>query len=171
MQWGAVAASFWGLPRTTQDADVLVSVPAVASQRFADCLAEEAFAVVDAAGDGMPTATALRRQSEAEGLMRLVCRGVPVEMFVPLVPLQHEILRRATRKAFHGRTIRVTTAEDLILLKMAFHRQKDIQDVRGILAVQKDRLDLVHLRDWAARTLDDAASAELDRLIDAAGMA
>lgn len=84
---GAVAANFWGLPRTTQDADLLVSVPAVTSQRS------------------------------------------------------------------------------------AFHRHKDIQDVRGILAVQNDRLDLVHLRVWAGRTLDDAASAELDRLIDAAGMA
>jgi hypothetical protein len=61
--------------------------------------------------------------------------------------------------------------EDLILLKMAFHRQKDLQDVRGILGVQKDRLDLAHLRSWSARTLDDQTADELDRLITASGMA
>jgi predicted nucleotidyltransferase len=168
---GAVAASFWGVPRTTQDADLLVSVPALVSQHFADALAEEGFSVVDTSGGGMPTVTGLRRQSDAEGLMRLARRNVPVEMFVPVVPLQHEILRRATDEPFHGRTIKVTSAEDLILLKMAFHRQKDIQDVRGILGVQKGRLDLGHLRSWSARTLDDQTAAELDRLIAAAGMA
>ena len=168
---GAVAASFWGVPRTTQDADLLVSVPALVSQRFADALAEEGFSVVVPSGGVMPTVTGLRRQSDAEGLMRLACRNVPVEIFVPVVPLQHEILRRATDEPFHGRTIKVTSAEDLILLKMAFHRQKDIQDVRGILGVQKGRLDLGHLRSWSARTLDDQTAAELDRLIAAAGMA
>ena len=35
---GAVATSFWGVPRTTQDADCLVAVPAVAYQRLADAL-------------------------------------------------------------------------------------------------------------------------------------
>jgi hypothetical protein len=30
---GAVATSFWGVPRTTQDADCLVAVPAVAASR------------------------------------------------------------------------------------------------------------------------------------------
>jgi len=41
-----------------------------------------------------------------------------------------------------NRDVKVTTAEDLILLKMAFHREKDIGDVRGILRVQQTRLDL-----------------------------
>jgi hypothetical protein len=35
---GAVAVSFWGVPRTTQDADCLVAVPAVAYQRLANAL-------------------------------------------------------------------------------------------------------------------------------------
>lgn len=167
---GAVAASFWGVPRTTQDADLLVSVPALASQRFVDGLVEEGFSVIEDGGESKPTVAGLRRQSAADGLMRLVCRDVPVELFVPVVPLQHEILRRATRERFHERTINVTTAEDLILIKMAFHRQKDIQDVLGILAVQKDRLDLAHLRAWGAQTLEDSAAAELERLVAAAGI-
>jgi hypothetical protein len=42
---GAVATSFWGVPRTTQDADCLVAVPAVAYQRLADALDARGFAI------------------------------------------------------------------------------------------------------------------------------
>ena len=40
---GAVASSFWGVPRTTQDADCLVAVPAIAYQRLADALNASGF--------------------------------------------------------------------------------------------------------------------------------
>jgi len=75
-----------------------------------------------------------------------------------------------------NRDVKVTTAEDLILLKMAFHREKDIGDVRGILRVQQTRLDLRYLRRWAQEMLVDAVQRELDTLIaeyggsDEAGM-
>ena len=58
------------------------------------------------------------------------------------------------------------TAEDLILLKMAFHREKDLHDIRGILAIQKGKLDLTYLRDWAGKMLPDDQQAELQRWVD-----
>jgi hypothetical protein len=48
-----------------------------------------------------------------------------------------------------GHAIRATTAEDLVLLKMALHRQNDPLDIRGILHVQKGRLDIPYLRQWS----------------------
>jgi hypothetical protein len=42
---GAGATSFWGVPRTTQDADCLVAVPAVAYQRLADALNAAGFVI------------------------------------------------------------------------------------------------------------------------------
>jgi hypothetical protein len=59
----------------------------------------------------------------------------------------------------------VPLTEDLILLKMAFHREKDVGDVRGILRVQQTRLDLDYLRRWALEMLEDAVQRELDMLI------
>jgi hypothetical protein len=53
------------------------------------------------------------------------------------------------------------SAEDLILLKMAFHRDKDLRDMRSILATQGERLDTAYLHLWAARMLDDRSSEEL----------
>lgn len=66
---------------------------------------------------------------------------------------------------FAGRTIRVTTASDLILLKMAFHRQKDLMAVKGILHVQRGRLDVDYVRQSAARMLEASVAAEFEVLL------
>jgi hypothetical protein len=60
----------------------------------------------------------------------------------------------------------ITTAEDLIVLKMVFHREKDLRDVRGILWVQKGKLDLAYMRQWASRMLEDEVLAELEGWIE-----
>ena len=162
---GAVAVSFWGVPRTTQDADCLVAVPAVAYQRLADALNTQGF-VIDGSPAAQPvTVEALLQQVRDDQYMTLVCRATSVELFVPIVPLQHSILKRAVGRSFHGHTIRVTTPEDLILLKMAFHRHKDLQDIKGILHIQKGHLDLSYLWHWSARMLEASAAHELDELI------
>jgi hypothetical protein len=59
----------------------------------------------------------------------------------------------------------VTTAEDLVLLKMAFHRQKDLLDIKGILHVQKGQLDIPYLLHWSSQMLEEAAARELEELI------
>lgn len=81
------------------------------------------------------------------------------------MPLQHSILKRAVEQPFHGHAVRVTTAEDLILLKMAFHRQKDLLDIKGILHVQRGRLDIPYLRHWSGQMLEEPAARELEELI------
>lgn len=162
---GAVAASFWGVPRTTQDADCLVAVPAVGYQRLADALNATGF-VIDRPPDPQGvTVAALLQQVRDDKYMTLACRSTSVELFVPVVPLQHSILKRAVERPFHGHAIRVTTAEDLILLKMAFHRQKDLLDIKGILHIQKGRLDMPYLRHWSGQMLEEPAARELDELI------
>lgn len=162
---GAVAVSFWGVPRTTQDADCLVAVPAVAYQRLTDALNARGFRVEQTSGPQPVTVVALLEQVRRDKFMTLSCRATSVELFVPVVPLQQMILERAVVKMFHGRAIKVTTAEDLILLKMAFHRQKDLQDIKGLLHVQQGRLDLPYLRHWSTEMLEPPAIRELDELI------
>jgi hypothetical protein len=162
---GAVASSFWGVPRTTQDADCLVAVPAVAYQRLADALNANGFVVELPGGPRAVTVEALLNQVRDDKYMTLACRETRVELFIPVVPLQHAILERAVGRLFFGRDIRVTTAEDLILLKMAFHRQKDLQDIKGILHVQKGQLDIPYVRRWSGQMLEEPAVRELNDLI------
>lgn len=162
---GALATSFWGVPRTTQDADCLVAVPAVAYQQLCDALTSRDFEIEQASGPQPVTVVALLEQVRRDKYMTLSCRTTSVELFVPIVPLQHSILTRAVERLFHGRTIRVTTAEDLILLKMAFHRQKDIQDIKGILHIQQGHLDMRYVRRWSSEMLEPPAIHELENLI------
>ncbi|MFM8537067.1 MAG: hypothetical protein ACKOES_03200 [Planctomycetaceae bacterium] len=162
---GAVATSFWGVPRTTQDADCLVAVPAVTYQRLADALTTAGF-VLDHSPTPRPvTVEALLQQVRDDRYITLACRATSVELFIPIVPLQYSILNRAVERLFFGHAIRVTTAEDLILLKMAFHRQKDLLDIKGILHVQRGQLDIAYLRQWSGQILEAAAERELDDLI------
>lgn len=162
---GAVATSFWGVPRTTQDADCLVAVPSVAYQRLADALNANGFEIEQPTGPQPVTVVALLEQVRRDAFMTLSCRATSAELFVPVVPLQESALKRAVGRLFHGRTIRITTAEDLILLKMAFHRQKDLQDIKGILHIQKGHLDMTYLRKWSVEMLEPTAIQELDDLI------
>ncbi|MFM8985511.1 MAG: hypothetical protein ACKONH_05545 [Planctomycetia bacterium] len=111
---GAVATSFWGVPRTTQDADCLTAVPSIAFQRLSDALNAKGFEIEQPAGPQPVTVVALLEQVRHDKFMSLSCRATGVELFVPIVPLQESILTRAVGRTFHGRTIRITTAEDLL---------------------------------------------------------
>ena len=163
---GALANNFWGIVRTTQDVDCLVLIPAILYQRLADELTSIACVLRDESGNEQPiSVAAMRHQERDRKLIELWQGDARAELFVPFLPLQDEILRRAVRLPFQNRTIPVTTAEDLVLLKMVFHREKDLIDVRGILWVQRGKLDINYLRQWSGRMLKDDVAAELEQLI------
>lgn len=163
---GALATSFWGVPRTTQDIDVLVALPALKYQELADALDALGCKQRDDAGQWVaPTVGCMRRQAEERKLIECLCDATLIELFIPVVPLQDEILRRAVPKRFGSRQVPITSAEDLILLKLAFHRIKDLQDIRGILRVQHGSLDLNYLRQWSARSHTTSVQQELEELI------
>jgi hypothetical protein len=164
---GALANNYGGIVRATQDVDCLIALPAIKYQLFCDALSNLGCALrSEAAGDVAATVATLREQVLTRKLIEAYCDSIRIEMFVPAVPLQDEILRRAVSIHLGDREVRVTTAEYLVLLKLAFHRHKDLQDVRGILWVQRGNLDIEYLRKWSACTHQKEVQQELDRLID-----
>jgi predicted nucleotidyltransferase len=163
---GALANNYWGVVRATQDIDCLVSLPAIKYQQFADELNGIGCVQLDATGNSVPVdVPRLLEQVQKHKVIECFLQSVRIELFVPAVPLQDEILRRAVPVRLSEREIPVTTAEDLILLKLAFHRIKALQDIRGILWVQRGRLDLNYLRTWSKRTHAPGVQQELESLI------
>lgn len=163
---GALATSYWGIVRTTQDVDCLVAVPAVEFQRLADELHSIGCQQRDDAGILTDvTVGRMREQVDQWKLVECFRNSVQIELFAPVVPLQEEMLRRAVLKPWGEREVPITTAEDLILIKLSFHRSKDFQDIRGILWVQQGQLDLDYLRHWSAKTHDQATQMELEQLL------
>lgn len=122
--WWGGRHEFLGRAPHAQDADCLVAVPAVTYQRLADALTAAGF-VLDHSPTPRPvTVEALLQQVRDDRYITLACRATSVELFIPIVPLQYSILDRAVERVFFGHAIRVTTAEDLILLteRAAFSR-------------------------------------------------
>lgn len=111
------------------------------------------------------TVVQMLKQTRQRKLIECFLDSARVELFVPAVPLQEEVLRRAVPIQLGGREVPVTTAEDLILLKLVFHRPKDLQDIRGILWVQRGKLDLDYMRHWSARTHEANGQQEMDQLV------
>ena len=72
---GAVAASFWGVPRTTQDADCLVAVHAVTYPRLADALNAKGFVIDGSSTPQAVTVEALLQQARDDKYMTLACRA------------------------------------------------------------------------------------------------
>jgi predicted nucleotidyltransferase len=168
---GALANNYWGIVRATVDVDCLIALPKIKYQVFADEFNAIGCTLRDQNGSDVPvTVPRLLEQVERRKLIECYYQRsdepVRVELFLPAVPLQDEILRRAVPIRIRNRELRITTAEDLILLKLAFHRVKDLQDVRGILWVQRGRLDMDYLRHWSARTHESDVQQELEGLIE-----
>ena len=163
---GALAQNYWGVVRATQDVDVLALIPALEFQKVVDALTTAGFCARDDAGNQQRITVAAARESlRNAGLFAVWLGTVKVEIFTPMLPIQHRILERAVLMPWGDRTIPVTTAEDLIVLKMVFHRDKDMRDIRAMLAVRGKLLDQAYVLDQASSVLDASGLAELRRLM------
>jgi hypothetical protein len=160
---GAIAQNYWGTVRATQDVDVLVALPRIRFEELAAALRAEGYLMRDKAGKDVEVLVPSMVAQEGDRHLFVVYRDlVKVEVFLPFLPLQQSLLRRAVTLPLGDRQVPITTAEDLIVLKMAFHREKDLRDIRGILWAQRGSLDLAYVREWADRTLAADIVKELE---------
>lgn len=163
---GAVAMAFSGYPRGTRDVDVLILLPALRSQDLADSFNAAGFRMRDEHDNPIPT-DVVRMTTTARdmGHFRVWWHDTKVEVFTPRVPLQDAVLKRRVQVPLGNDTLWITTPEDLILLKMIFHRPKDIEDVRRLIAANREALDRAYIESWIPRTLPDDVGGELRRML------
>lgn len=169
---GAVAMNTMRYVRATKDVDVLALIPALRSQEFADAANKTGFTARDP--DGTPRAVEvprLLRETAELGQFRIWWKMAKVEVFVPKVPLQDAVLKRRRRVDLGDFSMWITTVEDLVLLKMIFHRDKDLVDVRRLLVANRDVLDIAYVKSWIPRTLEPGAGAELEDMLKRTGLA
>lgn len=167
---GAVGMGFAGVVRGTRDLDLLALLPAIRTQEFAGAVEEQGFTMRDQEGRPIPVEVPRMVASMRDsGQFRIWWRDTKVEVFVPKVPLQDSILKRRRRVDLGEFSLWITTPEDLILLKMIFHREKDLLDVKQLLAVNQDVLDWRYIEEWIEKTLDADAGAELRQMMKRLG--
>lgn len=143
---GSFASNYYGEPRSTHDADLVIQATAENAGRIETALGKD-FVV-----SGARAAVARREQFNAIH----VATSFKVD-FWPLRddPFDRNAFERRRRVALFGLQISLPTAEDLILQKLRWAKETEStqqrSDVEAILRGQEGRLDWEYLRSWADR--------------------
>lgn len=132
---GGLANAQWGVPRATVDVDVTVWVE---EERLEETVAGLCRRFRALPADPLTFVRTTR-------VLPVDAGGVRADLLFGLLPYEREAVGRAVAIPVAGRPVRFCTAEDLILHKIVSQREKDRQDVLGILAAQRGKLDTAYL--------------------------
>jgi hypothetical protein len=83
-----------------------------------------------------------------------------VDLAVGATGFERELIRRAPMESLGDVSIRVATAEDLLLMKILAGRPRDTEDARGIVSRGGDGLDWEHVLE-IGRQLGEAVGEDL----------
>src|SRR5262249_52966443 len=113
---GGLAVGLRSRPRATNAADFIVHIPALSFPGLLDELVGEGFEI-----DVME----MVRRWSVDRFMVFWCGLVRVDWMQPVLPLYANVLKSAELKPWLDATIRVATAEGLILTKLLSFRPQD----------------------------------------------
>lgn len=150
---GSVASSALGVPRSTLDVDLVCDLRLGQVEAFVAALARDYYADGDMAKDAI-------RSESSFNLVHLATM-LKVDVFVrKSTPWDIEAFARKIRRPLDvsadGPEFDLTTAEDIVLHKLVWHRlgggmsERQWRDVVGVIAVQAQALDRAYLVRWAA---------------------
>lgn len=165
---GAIALGFWAPPRGTKDADLNVFV---GEGRYGELLD-----VLEGAGCTPALDRTAWTAKDREKFLRRCREGevavvykdnMRVDVFVPSIDFYAEAERRVRTVPLRGQLVPVLSAETLSVFKLLFFRDKDLVDLRRLVAHQKAALD----HGWVRRHIvdmmgeDDERVAAWDRIV------
>lgn len=139
---GAFSRNYYAFPRSTQDADLVVSLDAGRLSELMTALG------ADFELDPQPsfeTNTGTLRET-----VQHRASGFKIELFrLSSDPHDQARFQRRGAVSFEGLPTFIPTAEDVILTKLRWARSKDLDDVRDVIAVQGDAaLDWDYIHRW-----------------------
>ncbi len=149
MLTGSFASSYHGTPRATQDIDIVIAPTIEQLRAFVGLLPDDQYHVDEEA------ALDARRQEGSFNLIDLAT-GWKIDLIIRKSrPFSRQEFDRRETIEFHGRTLFIATAEDVLLAKLEWARlggsQRQIDDAAGILRIRAGELDRDYLRKWVGR--------------------
>ena len=146
---GGLAVSSWGEVRSTLDVDVTIWTE---PERLDQTVSEIGKSLRVLAKDPVSFVRQTRVLPAASS------RDIRIDIVFASLPGEKHIILRAQPKKIGGKTIRVASVEDLVFMKLASERPKDVQDSRALLrrfrrTIDRDYLEprLKELADGLAR--------------------
>ncbi len=145
---GAIALAYYATPRATIDIDVNVFVPV--------SRADEVLELLEVLGAALPSDEE-RARLERDAQARVDWDRTPVDLFFSYDALHESCLERRRRMPFgEGDAIHVLAAEDLLVFKVLFDRDKDWRDIEELLYAMSSELDAGYARAWVERILGES---------------
>ena len=154
---GGVAVQRWGNPRFTVDVDLTLLTGYGSEEQFVDALL----------GGLAPRRPDARQFALLHRVLLARTRsGVDVDIALGALPFEARSIERASSWSLdNGRAILTCSAEDLLVHKVFAGRDRDWDDVRGVLARQHGRIDWPIVRQELPPLLElKEAPESMDRL-------
>jgi len=151
---GSIASSMHGIPRSTNDIDVVAILPPHAAGEFTRRLGDGYYA-----DESMIRTAFLRRQACNVIWLETMMK---VDLMPPRFDFDGDAMGRRMRTTLSDGSgvelpVAVATPEDVILAKLVWYRlggassQRQLSDIRGIVAAQGSHLDHRYLDAWTLR--------------------
>lgn len=143
---GALALGAYGRPRATHDVGLLILANSTMPCPYIEPLRAKEFAVASDWHDANPMA-----HDVVVRLAHPSAPDFPLDLIFAISDLHKNTVARRKPIDLHGMQMPVSSAEDLILLKLTAGRPRDFDDVMGIVGNAGAPLDLDYLWSWAER--------------------
>jgi predicted nucleotidyltransferase len=96
--------------------------------------------------------------------------GIDIDVSLAWLPFEEEAIAAAEKIDVEGIRLPVARAEDLLIYKAVAWRERDRRDIRELLGLYRDELDLGRVRDviaqFAAVIDEPERLVEFDQLVD-----
>jgi predicted nucleotidyltransferase len=139
---GGVANAVWGRPRATRDADFKVLVGEYSIDELVALVATRFQCRVS-------NPVEFAKQTYVVPIR--ASNQITVDLVLGFLPYEEHAVERAVTVEYLGVTFCISTAEDLIVHKAISQRERDWDDIEGVLVRQGDRLDQGYILHWLSQ--------------------
>jgi hypothetical protein len=142
---GALALAYYATPRGTHDIDINFFIPADEARRVLELLQK--------IGVALDLESALSR-TVRDGQIRVHWEHTPLDLFFSYDALHDSCMARRRRVPFGDEAeIAILSAEDLLIFKVIFDRQKDWNDLGEMVYALGPALGTDYIDEWLERIL------------------